>query len=500
MPRVIWKGLNITSLQCKKALPAHNMSVLFAFFVQNCKMKRSTLIQSILTCLTLFLLAGSPAAKAQVSQVLANSLQAKLDSLYVARGVEGISAAVYMPGRGTWKGAAGYSYGLVPIDTNMLFNIGSTTKTFVAAEILKLSEQGLIHLDDSIKDYLPAHVNIDSNITIRQMLNHTSGIGEILNSEWQDSVNTYPNTWWEPQPTIDTFLPAPAFQAGTSWSYCNTNYVLLGLIIEHLRHDSLTHVLRTDFLNPLALNETFMHLREHFTNPVPHNWSNPNMIVGQGYDASSFSQVAASTSSSAAGGLYASAGDLAHWGYNLYSGAVISQASLQQMTTFINIATYFNGYGLGCMRFSYAGKTYWGHAGNFFGMAASLFYYPQDGTTVAVLVNEDCISPYITREFFNSLLNMLMDVKDQAYTTHNLSLYPNPAVETVSLKFTSSQNSDATVRISSVTGKTVYTKQVKMNTGENKLDIPVTELSNGIYFCELQNADGKQTEKLVIQK
>jgi len=463
-------------------------------------MKRHVLNRFLIACLILLIQPGSYNAKAQVSPALADSLQARLDQLCISHQVKGISAAVYSPVHGTWSGATGFSYGSVPIDTDMLFNMGSITKSFVAAEILKLQEQGLLDIDDSIKDYLPAHQYIDSNITIRQMLNHTSGIGEVLNSSWQTSINSNPSRWWNAQETIDTFLVPAAFQPGQSWSYCNTNYLLLQLIIEHIKQDTLTHVLRADFIDPLGLSETYMHMREHFTNTIPHNWSNPNMIPGQGIDASSYDQTAASTSTSAAGGLYTSAADLARWGHNLYSGNVISQASLQEMMTFVNLTgSYYNGYGLGCMRFPYAGKTYIGHAGNFFGMAASLFYYPQDGTTVAVLVNEDCISPYITREFFESLLNAVLNAGSITSASHKFNLYPNPATDKVSLNINVAKPADATVNIYSVTGKKYLTMQVKMQTGDNVLDIPTAKLSSGLYYCELQSDGNRFTEKLVVQ-
>lgn len=103
-------------------------------------------------------------------------LQKVLDDGISKYDVRGVSAVVIFPDQKVWKGVSGISHDTVSIKSNMLFAIGSITKNVVAALTLKLAEEGMLSLDDPLSKWLPAYPYVDSNITIRQLLNHTSGI------------------------------------------------------------------------------------------------------------------------------------------------------------------------------------------------------------------------------------------------------------------------------------------------------------------------------------
>jgi D-alanyl-D-alanine carboxypeptidase len=107
---------------------------------------------------------------------LAGRLQAARDSALVATGTIGVSVAVIMPDGALWTGVSGLSHPGVPITADMLFDMGSTGKNIMAALVLDLVDDSLISLDDPIKDHLRPFPNVDGGITIRQLLNHTSGL------------------------------------------------------------------------------------------------------------------------------------------------------------------------------------------------------------------------------------------------------------------------------------------------------------------------------------
>jgi len=107
---------------------------------------------------------------------LEQKLQETLDREIQKSGARGVSAAVIFPDREIWTGVSGFSHDTVSMEPDMLFAIGSITKNVVAANILKLAEEGALSLDDPLSEWLPAYAHIDSAITIRQLLNHTSGI------------------------------------------------------------------------------------------------------------------------------------------------------------------------------------------------------------------------------------------------------------------------------------------------------------------------------------
>lgn len=149
--------------------------------------------KTFIILLTLLTFACSGKAQA-FDPVLVSELQNKIDSIRIASNLKGISASVIYPGMGTWKGVTGVSNTGTPITSDMLFGIASNTKLFTGALLLKLEENNIIQLDDSLHQYLPTFNNIDSNITIRQLLNHKTGLDDVTSVPgYPDSMLTNPN-------------------------------------------------------------------------------------------------------------------------------------------------------------------------------------------------------------------------------------------------------------------------------------------------------------------
>jgi len=125
----------------------------------------------------------TPVPQAPTELSYAQQLQSALDqALRDGQGAYdlGISAAVIVPGYQPWVGVAGNSQPGAPLANDMLFNVGSIAKSFEAALALKLAEEGLLNLDEPISKWLPAYDNIDSRITVRQLMNHTSGVFNVF--------------------------------------------------------------------------------------------------------------------------------------------------------------------------------------------------------------------------------------------------------------------------------------------------------------------------------
>src|SRR5690606_37432589 len=138
----------------------------------------------------------------------------------------GASAAVLIPGAGVWKGTHGFSAAGQPLTPGMLLGIGSNTKTFVAAALLKMQEQNMIDLDDTIGTWIQGHPNIDGHITIRQLLNHSSGLYSYTkNAALTASIASDYTVLWQPGQILP-YIGTPDFPAGTVWAYSNTNYLL----------------------------------------------------------------------------------------------------------------------------------------------------------------------------------------------------------------------------------------------------------------------------------
>ncbi|MBW2429082.1 MAG: serine hydrolase, partial [Deltaproteobacteria bacterium] len=148
----------------------------------------------------------APAA-ADSSLTLADKLQQVLDTELARHHGIGVSAAVIIPARTSWHGVSGVSHGTTSITPEMLFGIGSITKNFMAALILQLAEEGKLSLEDSLSKYLSINPNINGTITIRQLLNHTSGIYNFSEhpSVW-DTIFANPQRLWTPEEILTNFV------------------------------------------------------------------------------------------------------------------------------------------------------------------------------------------------------------------------------------------------------------------------------------------------------
>ena len=149
------------------------------------------------------------------------------------------------------------------LQTSSSFNLASVSKQFIGMCILILSEEGKLTLDDNIKKYLPELPYVD--ITIRNLLTHTSGIPEYfdLYNNHRETLDTLNNE--KLIQLYNTYSPRLEFLPGTSWSYCNTNYVFLATIIERITKQPLNIFFKNNIATPLGLNDTYVY---HLLLPV----------------------------------------------------------------------------------------------------------------------------------------------------------------------------------------------------------------------------------------
>ena len=321
---------------------------------------------------------------------LAYALQRALDSVRTTQGVAGVSAAVLVPGQGVWQGVSGISSKTPPVaaDPAMVFGIGSNTKALISTTILSLVDAGMLSLDDSLSRWLPPYPNITGSVKIRQLLNMTSGLFDYLNDSnaQGDSVEANPTRLWTPDELIRTFVGPPHGLPGGAYSYCNTDYVLLGMVIRNITGASVSSQIRGRILSPLSLNHTYLAVEESFADLAAHPWDS-------GIDFASIPITAHFSTLWTAGGVMSTADNMARWVKALYEGDVISQAALGQMLTFVpmssTVATGFewNGYGLGVRRGDYYGKKILGHTGGVMGYVSITGYIPQTGSGFAVVFN-----------------------------------------------------------------------------------------------------------------
>jgi CubicO group peptidase (beta-lactamase class C family) len=267
-----------------------------------------------------------------------------------------------------------------PVTPRTVYRVGSVTKQFTAAAIMRLAEQGKLSVDDEITEYLPAYPVQGHRVTIRHLLHHTSGIKTYTGlPEWQKRMG-------EELP-LDTVVALFAglpfdFAPGERYAYNNSGYFLLGMIIERVSGQSYADYLRNEIYPRAGLRETRY---------CPNEPQQPN--DAEGYATATppaKSRPISMTSPYAAGALCSTAMDLVRWNRALAGGKVVSPASYQAMIT---PGRLNNGeetrYGYGLFMGSIGDRRSVGHGGGINGFISHLGSVPSDSLTVAVLVNTE---------------------------------------------------------------------------------------------------------------
>jgi D-alanyl-D-alanine carboxypeptidase len=338
-----------------------------------------------------------------VRQISSENLQRVLDQARSDFNIVGVSAAVAVKGQLVWTGVSGNSFPGTPITPDMHFDIGSAAKNFVAALVLKLSEEGLLSLEDPISRWLPSYNYVDGRLTIRQLLNHTSGIYNVTTNQFfWDAVFRYPTRRWRPEEVL-SYIGPPDFPPGASWNYSNTNYTLLGMIAQKAAGSSLSAALRRRFLDPLGLTNTFLEAEEAIPGTIAHAWFDMNGD-GRYEDISNIDRSSQTSAAWGAGGMVSTGADVARWACALFEGKVLNADSLSRMLSFRAISLHgpVLGYGLGTLRALISDREFWGHSGNIIGYTAIMLYAPTERFAVAFIVNQDSSAD-------NALLALLLD-------------------------------------------------------------------------------------------
>jgi D-alanyl-D-alanine carboxypeptidase len=428
---------------------------------------------------------------AQVPPAYAARLQFVLDSISNAYNIKGVSAAVVIPGAGNWTGTHGESHAGVPINSSMVLGLGSNTKTYVASLILKMEEQNLLSVNDTIGSWIQ-HPNVNGQITIRQLLNHTSGVFSYTGSQkWEDSLVADFTRVWIPD-SITQFIEAPDFAPGAGWNYSNSNYLLLGLIIKQVLNQPLSAALKGNILSPAGLNNTYIYPEENVTAAIPHAWSdilNPGPAMQDLIAVHNYSHNAMFSMAWAAGAIVSTAEDNALFWSKLIQGQIVTPASLVKMKTTVTLSSTVS-YGLGIFKYkNFNGRTIYSHGGTNIGFINENLADSVSGVGISVLTNQDSIDNNIllgelVAALHKVTINPPLAVKDIASADHNLVTYPNPARGSFSIAGMT-EGKAAALSIYDFTGRQVLTRQIS---SYRNIQLPV--LSDGMYTVKLATSDG----------
>jgi D-alanyl-D-alanine carboxypeptidase len=330
-------------------------------------------------------------------------LQAELDRLRQEDDFPGAVASVVTSGEPAVTVATGLAdkeYD-VHMTTDARMPTGSVGKTFVAALVLKLTDDGVLELDAPISQWLDdrpwfSRLPNAKDITIRMLLNHSSGIPDYVGDprfiedvrSQATSANPDLNSAYTPEELIGYVLDQPPlFPAGHGYAYSDTGYILLGLVIEKATGVSYYALLQDQFLTPLNLANTVPADRRDLAGIVPGYLPADNQLGLPTKAVEDGELVFNPTSEWTGGGLISNAADLARWASLLYQGEAMRAPYLEEM---LNSVSEGNAqYGLGVSISKTALGVSYGHAGEFPGYRTDIAYFPEYDLAIAIQVNTE---------------------------------------------------------------------------------------------------------------
>lgn len=331
---------------------------------------------------------------------LRQQLQEQLNLLVKETTFPGATLAVALPNEESINIAAGVSdlESRAEMKPNSRIFSGSIGKTFVAAIVLQLVEEKKLTLEEKAEIYFKhcqwfSRVPNGSKLTIRMLLNHTGGLPEhILSDEFRAIIIKTPDRVYKPEELIAYILDKkPVHEAGNGWSYSDTDYIFLGMIIEKITGHTYYDELKQRILVPFGLQHTapanrrdLTGLAAGYTGKEPFDFprkvsENGKYVVNPQFEWTG-------------GGLVTTSLDLARWAKMLYEGKVISSASLEKMLQTVDTHTEKPnsfGYGLGVQVWESEAGLIYGHGGIFPGYQSQMEYLPRYKFSLALQVNTD---------------------------------------------------------------------------------------------------------------
>jgi CubicO group peptidase (beta-lactamase class C family) len=283
------------------------------------------------------------------------------------------------------------------IDSHTNFRLASLSKQFTAMSIMLLVHDGKLHYEDRLRDIFPEFPAYGRAITIRQLLNHTSGL-----LDYEDLMEAQPNRWSETVQIQDaevlTLLEQQSktkFVPGTHWEYSNSGYVLLGLVVEKVSGLTFGEFLRERIFSPLKMDHSLAY--EKGKNEVTDR-AYGHAKVGKTWQQTDQSPTSATLGD---GGIYTSVEDLAKWDAALRDNTLLSAAEMQPALSPVQVAdnsvrgpdNEAEAYGFGWYLKPYKGHERMWHYGETMGFHTNIQRFPADHLTVIVLANRTDVNP-----------------------------------------------------------------------------------------------------------
>jgi len=315
-----------------------------------------------------------------------------LFAAYTGPAVPGASVIVIQDGKVTVRRAYGMAdlERRVPAAPETDYRLASVSKQFTAMAVMLLANDGKLRYDQPVRDFLPELPPGTAAITVRHLLNHTSGL-----CDYEDLIPESRTTQLNDSDVLALLASKDSvyFPAGTQYRYSNSGYVLLGIIVARASGRSLPDFLRTRIFDPLGMRATVMHVEGSDTVP--------SRAYGYSPRGGAFVQTDQSVTSATLGdgGIYANVDDMVRWDAALAGAALVDSATLELATTPPLLpAGAKTEYGFGWFVDSYRGEKRWRHTGETSGFRNAILRFPRRRLTIVILTNRSSGEPLAIAE------------------------------------------------------------------------------------------------------
>lgn len=354
---------------------------------------------------------SEPVQKAWTQEKLA----AIVENWRVGSNLPGVAVGISLPGHSDVLIASGESdvESHIALKANDQFHIASISKTFIAAEVLRLAEKGKIGLDDPLNNYLPNTPHGDI-VTIRHLLSHRSGYFDLVYDDPEfvaSAVRHLDKRWTTDEIMTLVFEHQLFFEPGTAYEYSNTNYLLLGLVIEKITQKPLGQVLTDDILSPFGLSHSFYRTLDMNVSQTSlvHGYDSAFLRdLGDRVDVLNVPNDAILTLSN--NSIVSNAPDLIAWARILFGNdsTLLAPDYKTQMLTF----AVGSSYGLGVERSSALIGDSLGHGGSAPGYLSLMEYYPDQDMVMVILVNANAPSDRLSG-LRDQILSAMFDIESE---------------------------------------------------------------------------------------
>lgn len=349
------------------------------------------------------------------------AIKQTIDTLVSENKIPGLNLSIIYPNGKQENYSSGYANieEKIKLKPSHIMFSGSIGKTYVTAIIIQLIEEGKIELNKKFIDYFPniSWLNFLPNIkdiTVQMLLEHTSGLPRyVLKPEVWESLKINPDKIWSYKDRLSLiFNDKPIHEAGKGWSYSDTNYILLGMLIEKITHNDYYEELKKRILGPKNLNQTFAAITRTFPN-LPIGYSQfqesseiPKKVVNNGkYD---FNPQMEWTG----GGIISTTSDLCKWAKIYYTEGLFSDSLQTKIVTPNNNGLHINksfSYGMGSFIYNSKFGEIYGHEGFMPGFNSIFVYYPNHYISMALQINCDYANTKINLvDYLDKILDIIL--------------------------------------------------------------------------------------------